>query len=86
MAHSSTPKVRLDGTLRATTPEYPYDLEKEINWFFTTRAKTSTTREECDNKARELVGGKAVPVAIQGMSSYSVYAGWNPSICGPFPS
>ena len=49
-----------------------YSVDAEIRNFF---AKTSTTRLECDTRAIQLVGGTAVPVDVQGVCSYSVYAG-----------
>lgn len=49
-----------------------YSLDATIAEFF---IKTSATRDECDAKAKELVGGEVVPVAVQGNCSYSVYAG-----------
>jgi hypothetical protein len=48
-----------------------YSLETTIAEFFT---QTSATREACNTKARDLVGGKVVPVTIQGNCSYSVYS------------
>lgn len=36
---------------------------------------TSATREACNTKAKDLVGGEVVPVTVQGNCSYSVYAG-----------
>ncbi|KAK0736845.1 hypothetical protein B0T21DRAFT_363860 [Apiosordaria backusii] len=52
---------------------YPeYSVDAEIEAFFN---KTSTTRAACDVKAREIAGGNVVPVAVQGVCSYSVYAG-----------
>ncbi|KAG4441230.1 hypothetical protein IFR05_003278 [Cadophora sp. M221] len=57
----------------ATTPAYPeYFLDIAIAEFF---SQTDATRETCDAKANELVGGKIVPVTVQGNCSYSVYAG-----------
>ncbi|KFY43158.1 hypothetical protein V495_04110 [Pseudogymnoascus sp. VKM F-4514 (FW-929)] len=54
---------------------YPvYSLEDEIAAFF---EKTSVTRQTCDNRAKDLVGGAIVPIKIQGFCSYSVYAGPN---------
>lgn len=50
-----------------------YDNDKEIVGLFTT--KTSVPRSACDTRARELVGGSVIPVAVQGNCSYSVYAG-----------
>lgn len=49
-----------------------YSLDATIAEFF---AQTSATREACDAKAKELVGGRIVPVTVQGNCSYSVYAG-----------
>uniref|UniRef100_A0A8H7K6U9 Aminoglycoside phosphotransferase domain-containing protein n=1 Tax=Bionectria ochroleuca TaxID=29856 RepID=A0A8H7K6U9_BIOOC len=49
-----------------------YSAETTINNFF---LKASATRGECEARAAELTGGKAVPVTIQGDSSYTVYAG-----------
>lgn len=52
---------------------YPeYSLDVAIAEFF---SQTSATREVCDTKAKGLVGGKVVPVTVQGNCSYSVYAG-----------
>ncbi|AEO54507.1 hypothetical protein MYCTH_2115324 [Thermothelomyces thermophilus ATCC 42464] len=49
-----------------------YSAVVEIDAFF---QKTSATRSGCDARARELTGGKVVPVEVQGVCSYSVYAG-----------
>ncbi|KAF4454064.1 Protein kinase-like domain protein [Fusarium austroafricanum] len=49
-----------------------YSMEDEISNFF---AKTSASRAECDERAEELVGGKATPVKVQGVCSYTLYAG-----------
>ncbi|KAJ6440251.1 fungal specific transcription factor domain protein [Purpureocillium lavendulum] len=50
-----------------------YDATAEIAAFF---SKTSVLRDTCDAVAMELVGGGSVdPVAIQGVCSYTVYAG-----------
>jgi hypothetical protein len=54
----------------STYPEYSLDIT--IAEFF---SQTSTTREACDTKAKDLVGGRIVPVTVQGNCSYSVYAG-----------
>ncbi|KAJ5939725.1 hypothetical protein N7466_002859 [Penicillium verhagenii] len=53
------------------TPQ-EYSNDEEILSFF---RKTSATRSSCDARARELVGGTVIPVAVQGFCSYSVYAG-----------
>ncbi|KAK1774083.1 hypothetical protein QBC45DRAFT_338488 [Copromyces sp. CBS 386.78] len=50
-----------------------YSIDSEIAVFF---RKTSATREDCDARAREIVGdGNVVPVDTQGACSYTVYAG-----------
>lgn len=49
-----------------------YSVDDEITQFF---QKTSTSRSECDARAKELVGGNVNPVVVQGVCSYSVYAG-----------
>ncbi|KAK4199267.1 hypothetical protein QBC40DRAFT_203108 [Triangularia verruculosa] len=49
-----------------------YSLNQEIVQFF---LKTSAVRSECDALAVSLVGGVATPVAVQGVCSYTVYAG-----------
>ncbi|GAB1312741.1 Aminoglycoside phosphotransferase domain-containing protein [Madurella fahalii] len=55
------------------TTTYPeYSVDAEIDAFF---KKTSATRAACDARARELAGDNVVPVEIQGVCSYSVYAG-----------
>ncbi|KAF4625637.1 hypothetical protein G7Y89_g12528 [Cudoniella acicularis] len=51
-------------------PEYSLDIA--IAEFF---SQTSATREVCDTKAKDLVGGEVDPVTVQGNCSYSVYAG-----------
>lgn len=54
------------------TTHSDYSVDAEIEVFF---QKTSATRLECDARARELTGGEVVPVAVQGVCSYTVYAG-----------
>lgn len=49
-----------------------YSVDDEIVSFFT---KTSAVRLECDARANELTGVKVVPIEVQGVCSYSVYAG-----------
>lgn len=49
-----------------------YSRDHAIAGFFT---QTCTTRSACDSRALELVGGKVVPVEVQGVCSYSVFAG-----------
>lgn len=58
--------------MASNNQEYSVDLE--IVQFF---GKTSATRPECDAFAKQLVGGNVVPVAVQGVCSYTVYAGQN---------
>ena len=57
-------------TTMVTHPEY--SLNDAISELF---AQASATREACDTKAKDLVGGNVLPVAVQGCCSYSVYAG-----------
>ncbi|KAL4916689.1 hypothetical protein BDW62DRAFT_211806 [Aspergillus aurantiobrunneus] len=54
------------------TSDMEYSVESEIHEFF---KKVSTTRSACETYAREHVGGEIVPVAVQGVFSYTVYAG-----------
>lgn len=57
----------------AAMSAYPeYSLDDTIAVFF---SQTSASRELCDTKAKDLVGGDVVPVTVQGNCSYSVYAG-----------
>lgn len=49
-----------------------YSRDDAIAEFF---QQTCATRASCDRKAEELVGGEVVPVQVQGVCSYSVYAG-----------
>ncbi|CAG8930935.1 unnamed protein product [Penicillium salamii] len=49
-----------------------YEVEQEIVAFF---EKTTTTRSACDNYASEHLGGNVTPVDVQGVCSYTVYAG-----------
>lgn len=50
-----------------------YSVDDEIAAFF---SKTAVTRHTCDGLAKDLVGGdQVVPVAVQGVCSYTVYAG-----------
>ena len=51
-----------------------YDVEQDIAAFF---SKTTVTRSACDLRAAELVDGGLEPVRIQGVCSYTVYAGPN---------
>ncbi|KAI0100324.1 hypothetical protein GGR51DRAFT_575408 [Nemania sp. FL0031] len=56
--------------MASSNQEYSVDLE--IVRFF---GQTSATQSECDDLAKQLVGGNVVPVAVQGVCSYTVYAG-----------
>lgn len=56
------------------TSDLAYSVDQEIADFF---EKTAATRSACDNFARERLGGNVVPVAVQGVCSYTVYAGPN---------
>lgn len=49
-----------------------YSMDATIAEYF---MQTSATCEACDAKAKELVGGRVIPVTVQGNCSYSVYAG-----------
>lgn len=58
-----------------TSENQEYVVDDEIAAFF---SKTSVHREACDALAKDLVGGdQVVPVAVQGVCSYTVYAGQN---------
>ncbi|KAI0423424.1 hypothetical protein F5Y09DRAFT_327381 [Xylaria sp. FL1042] len=50
-----------------------YSVCSDIEAFF---KKTSASRLICDARARELAGGRVIPVDIQGACSYTVYAGF----------
>ncbi|KAL2433957.1 hypothetical protein ABEF95_013128 [Exophiala dermatitidis] len=50
----------------------PYSLEADLIKFF---QQTTATRSDCDAVAKELSGGDLYPVEIQGVCSYTVYAG-----------
>ncbi|KAJ6021107.1 hypothetical protein N7540_006611 [Penicillium herquei] len=50
-----------------------YSLENTIDEFF--KAKTTTTRQECDDFVISRVGGAPTPVEMQGGWSYTVTAG-----------
>ncbi|KAI9803255.1 MAG: hypothetical protein M1825_002046 [Sarcosagium campestre] len=49
-----------------------YRLDDALALFF---SQTSASREACDAKAKDIVGGHVIPVTVQGACSYSVYAG-----------
>ncbi|KAI0528476.1 hypothetical protein GGR58DRAFT_519028 [Xylaria digitata] len=50
-----------------------YSVCSDIEAFF---KKTPASRLICDARARELAGGRVIPVDIQGACSYTVYAGF----------
>lgn len=54
------------------TSEMSYNVEEEIAAFF---EKTTATRSACDTYARDHFGGDVTPVDVQGVCSYTVYAG-----------
>jgi len=56
------------------TSDLTYSVDQEIAEFF---EKTAATRSVCDTFAREHLGGNVVPVTVQGVCSYTVYAGPN---------
>ncbi|OQE28130.1 hypothetical protein PENFLA_c005G08840 [Penicillium flavigenum] len=64
--------------MSAETPQ-EYSVDEEILYFF---RKTSATQSSCDDYAQELVGGSVVPVTVQGVCSYTVYAGPNHEFLG----
>lgn len=78
---SKTAYIRDSFAAMSAYPEYALDIA--IAEFF---SQTSATREVCDTKAKDLVGGKVVPVTVQGNCSYSVYAGFECEIRCPVPS
>ncbi|EQL33190.1 hypothetical protein BDFG_04636 [Blastomyces dermatitidis ATCC 26199] len=54
------------------TSHLQYSVDQEIAHFF---AKTSASRSACDTYVKEHLGGDIIPVAVQGVCSYTVYAG-----------
>jgi hypothetical protein len=58
-----------------------YSVDQEIGHFF---EKTSTTRIACDTYTKEHRGGDVIPVAVQGVCSYTVYAGPNSEFVAQF--
>jgi hypothetical protein len=56
------------------TSDLAYSIDQEIVDFF---EKTTASRSACDTFAREHLGGNIIPVAVQGVYSYTVYAGHN---------
>ncbi|KAF9894418.1 hypothetical protein FE257_007921 [Aspergillus nanangensis] len=49
-----------------------YSVDQDITHFF---EKTTATRAVCDAYVTEHLGGDIIPVAVQGVCSYTVYAG-----------
>ncbi|CRG88971.1 hypothetical protein PISL3812_06006 [Talaromyces islandicus] len=64
-----------------TTSDLEYSVDQEIAHFF---EKTSVTRSACDAYAKEHLGGDIIPVAVQGVCSYTVYAGLNGEFVAQF--
>ncbi|KAG2417377.1 hypothetical protein HFD88_008596 [Aspergillus terreus] len=58
-----------------------YSADEEIANFF---ERTTATLSACDTFAREHLGGKVVPVAVQGVCSYTVDAGPNDEFVAQF--
>ncbi|GIK00091.1 hypothetical protein Aspvir_004106 [Aspergillus viridinutans] len=58
-----------------------YSVDDEIAQFF---EKTSATRSACDEYAKKQLGGDIIPVAVQGVCSYTVYAGPNGEFVAQF--
>ncbi|OKL61153.1 hypothetical protein UA08_03473 [Talaromyces atroroseus] len=58
--------------MAATKGLVVYSMDSEIAQFF---EQTSVPRSVCDSYAKEELGGEVVPVAVQGVCSYTVYAG-----------
>ncbi|KAK2748363.1 hypothetical protein FQN57_001021 [Myotisia sp. PD_48] len=54
------------------TSDMEYNANQQIAQFF---EKTSTSRLTCDTYVKERLGKDAIPVAIQGVCSYTVFAG-----------
>ena len=63
------------------TNDLEYSLDQEITNFF---EKTTVSRSDCDKYAKEHLGGNAVPVPVQGVCSYTVYAGINAEFVAQF--
>lgn len=58
-----------------------YSVDQEIGHFF---EQTSATRIACDTYTKEHLGGDVIPVAVQGVCSYTVYAGPNSEFVAQF--
>ncbi|OAX82893.1 hypothetical protein ACJ72_02749 [Emergomyces africanus] len=52
--------------------EVEYSVEREIDEFF---KRTSATHAACDSYVKEHLGGNVISVVVQGVCSYTVYAG-----------
>ncbi|KAL4898761.1 hypothetical protein BDV59DRAFT_207006 [Aspergillus ambiguus] len=63
------------------TRSLEYSVDQEIANFF---ERTTATRSACDTFAREHLGGNVIPVAVQGVCSYTVYAGPNAEFVAQF--
>ncbi|OJJ67243.1 hypothetical protein ASPBRDRAFT_136485 [Aspergillus brasiliensis CBS 101740] len=63
------------------TSSLNYSVDHEISSFF---KRTTANRSACDTFARAHLGGKIVPVAVQGVCSYTVYAGPNDEYVAQF--
>ncbi|PWY70639.1 hypothetical protein BO83DRAFT_399780 [Aspergillus eucalypticola CBS 122712] len=64
--------ISAKGWLIENTQSLDYSVDQEIADFF---ERTTATRSDCDAFAREHLGGEFVPVAVQGVCGYTVYAG-----------
>lgn len=51
--------------MSSETPQ-DYSVDEEILYFF---RQTSATQSACDARARDLVGGSIIPVAVQGIAA-----------------
>lgn len=63
------------------TTDLEYSADQEIAHFF---EQTSAARLACDAYAKEHLGGDVIPVAVQGVCSYTVYAGHNSEFVAQF--
>jgi hypothetical protein len=63
------------------TSDLAYSVDQQIALFF---EKAAATRSACDSFVREHLGGDVIPVAVQGVCSYTVYAGPNAELVVQF--
>jgi hypothetical protein len=63
------------------TSDLAYSVDRQIALFF---EKAAATRSACDSFVREHLGGDVIPVAVQGVCSYTVYAGPNAELVVQF--